>query len=123
MRILALLTLAVTGCATTTAEISKQQPYATFSSAKPMATVLACVQGRINTFEWGLCPRAEPSVVPREGADRGELVITGPRGTDAALEGQAKGDSAVYELRVSRQADWGLCSMSGVFKELTRICM
>ncbi len=122
MRFLALCAVILGGCATTSADVANNPPQATFSSLKAVPVVLACVQRRLDMFEWGLCPRGDAMIYGREG--HSELVVDGARyGIYATLAGQQKGDKSVYELRVNQHSDWGLCSMSGVFTELAQECM
>ena len=121
MRILALVVVILAGCATPSGDAAKNAPQATFSSTKPVPVVLACVQRRLDMFEWGHCPHGGTTIRPND--DHSALAVEGQCGGYATLEGQQKGDQSVYELRVARRADWGLCSMSGVFRELARLCM
>lgn len=116
----AVASLAFGWCATT-ADVAKRQPYATFSSTRPMPAVMSCMQKKLDMLEWGLCTKADARITAT--GDNSELVVEGPRGVDAILDGQVKGERSVYELRVARQADWSFCSMSGTFKALAQMCM
>ncbi|HVY05318.1 MAG TPA: hypothetical protein VHB46_05030 [Burkholderiales bacterium] len=121
MRFIGLTFVMLAGCASTASDLSTHRPYATFSSTRPVADVTACVRDGINSMEWALCPRATANV--RQNGDRSELTVEGERGVDALFEGQQKGDSSVYELRVSRQATLGFCSLDSLFKTIADGCM
>lgn len=121
MRLIGSISFMLAGCVSTAENLPKQPPRATFSSTRPACAVTTCVRDGINTMDWGQCPRATAWALQKY--DRTELTVVGERGVDAMLEDRQQGAQSVYELRVSRQAGLGFCSLASLIRAVAQARM